>query len=159
MAPPNQRHEWIEQLRVLPRLLEDAVRGLQDPQLDTPYRDGGWTVRQVVHHLADSHMNAFIRLKLMLTEDTPTLKPYDQDLWAVTPEIEGMDVGSSIAILRGLHERWALLLERLPADAWERKGMHPERGEMNIERLVTMYAGHGERHVGQILGLRRSRQW
>src|SRR5512140_3635639 len=107
----------INDIEMLPRNLEAAVRGLTDAQLDTPYRDGGWTVRQVVHHLADSHMNAFVRMKLALTEDNPPVKPYDQDKWACQPDVLGVPLESSLQILRGLHARWTLLFRALPAEA------------------------------------------
>lgn len=156
---PKERSVAIDRLRRLPDLLESAVRGLTDVQLDTPYREKGWTVRQVVHHLADSHANAFIRCKLILTEQHPTIKPYNQDLWAMSVDGKSMPVGSSLLILRGLHERWAALLDSLVDEQWTRAGLHPERGEVTIESLLTTYAGHGERHVGQITGLRSTRAW
>ena len=136
-----------------------AVQELTGPQLDTPYRDGGWTVRQVVHHLADSHLNAFIRMKLILTEDRPRLKAYDQERWAETADVVGMSIESSIEILGGLHERWAALLEQIPEGAWMRAAIHPESGEVTLEGLLALYAHHGENHVGQILQLRATRGW
>jgi hypothetical protein len=139
--------------------VETVVRGLTAPQLETPYRQGGWTVRQVVHHLADSHMNAFIRMKLLLTEDHPTIKPYDQDAWALTADVRTVDVQVSLDLLRSLHERWGVLLESLPENAWGRTGHHPERGEITVASILTIYAEHGRKHVGQIAGLRKDRGW
>ncbi|HXX62722.1 MAG TPA: putative metal-dependent hydrolase [Methanomassiliicoccales archaeon] len=155
----EERKRKIEQIRALPATLEKAVKGLNDTQLDTPYRDGGWTARQVVHHLADAHMNAFIRMKLILTEERPALKPYLQNAWATLPDSADMPVGVSLEILRGLHDRWAKLLERVPDGAWARVAIHPERGELTLESQLNTYAGHGEKHVEHILGLRRARNW
>lgn len=155
---PN-RSAGIEALRNLPEQLEAAVRDLPAAALDTPYREGGWTVRQVVHHLADSHMNAYVRTRLILTEDRPTLKPYDQNAWAELTDARSADIGPSVAIVRGLHERWCALLEAVPDDAWTRRAYHPERGDMTLDRIVGIYAKHGAAHVGQILGLREARKW
>ncbi len=149
----------IEALAALPDQLESAVKGLNDAQLDTRYRDGGWTVRQVVHHVADSHMNAFIRMKLMLTEHNPTLKPYNQDVWAIQPDVNGIPLDPSLRIVRGLHQRWVALLKSVPADSWKRPAFHPERGEMLLEDMLRIYSGHGAKHVGQISGLRRTNGW
>lgn len=155
----NDRAAKIAALRALPTNLEAAIKGLNEQQLDTPYREGGWTVRQVVHHLADSHMQAFSRTKFLLTEDRPTIKPYDQDDWAVTQDVVGVDINTSLAILRGLHARWSTLLEKLPAVAWTRKGMHPENGEISMDSLLNTYSNHGTKHVGHITGLRKARGW
>ncbi len=155
----EERKQKIDAIRKLPDLLEAAVRGLNDAQLDTPYRAGGWTVRQVVHHIADSHMNAFIRTKLILTEDHPTVKPYDQDLWAGLIDSARLPVRSSLDLVRGMHERWAALFESLPESAWARSAHHPESGELTLERVLTIYSGHGEKHVGTIRTLRSSKGW
>jgi len=154
-----ERKQKIDALRRLPDQLEAAVAGLNDAQLDTPYRAGGWTVRQVVHHIADSHLNAFIRAKLILTEDHPTLKPYDQDRWAALVDSTKLPVKSSLAMVRGLHERWVALLESLPEPAWTRSAHHPESGDMTLERVLNIYSGHGDKHVGTILALRASNKW
>ncbi len=156
---PAERKAHIDRIRALPALLESAVEGLSDAQLDTPYRQGGWTVRQVVHHLADSHMNAFVRMKLILTEEHPTLKTYDQDRWAALVDGARFPVQGSLAIVRGLHERWVALMESLPDAAWTRAGLHPERGDMTLEKILTIYSGHGEKHVEQITALKASRGW
>jgi hypothetical protein len=149
----------IGRIRALPSALEEAVRGLNDKQLDTPYREGGWTVRQVVHHLADAHMNAFVRMKLILTEERPAIKPYDQNAWAALPDSTAMPIGVSMEILKGLHDRWALLLDRVQEDEWTRTAVHPERGEVTLEGQLTVYAGHGDKHIGHIMGLRRAKGW
>ena len=155
----EERNRKMERIRELPAALEEAVRGLNDKQLDTPYREGGWTIRQVVHHLADSHMNAFIRMKLILAEENPTLKPYNQDVWASMPDVVGMPIGVSLEILRGLHDRWYRLLKEVPDDGWNRTAMHPERGRITLESQLQTYAGHGDKHVGHITGLRKARGW
>jgi hypothetical protein len=155
----SDRAAKIAKINDLPALLEKAVAGLSDQQLDTPYREGGWTVRQVVHHVADSHMNAFVRMKLMLTEDHPTIKPYSQDSWAAQVDYITMPTAPSLGIVRGLHERWVRLLESVPEGAWGRTANHPERGTVTLDSMLNIYAGHGEKHVEQILGLRRQRTW
>lgn len=159
MLTTRQRTSLIEQIRSLPAALRSSVEGLTDKQLDTPYREGGWTPRQVVHHVADSHLNAFVRMKLILTEDHPSLKPYDQDAWAATTDGNQPPVAPSLAIVQGLHERWGMLMVSIPDDAWTRAGRHPERGEVTLEDLLVTYASHGHKHVDQILGLRRARGW
>jgi hypothetical protein len=159
MLTADERREKIARIEALPAKLEAAVRGLTDSQLDTPYREGGWRVRQVVHHLADSHMNAFIRAKLIITENNPTFKPYNQDDWAMTADAGTLPLQSSLSIIRGLHERWVALLRSLPEDAWSRTAQHPESGPMTLERLLSIYSAHGEKHVRQITGLRDAKGW
>jgi hypothetical protein len=162
-APPPAsaatRAERIAALRALPKQARAAVAGLTPAQLDTPYRAGGWTVRQVVHHLADAHINAFIRMKLVLTEEHPTLKPWDQDTWAALADSSAAPVEESLATLDGVHARMARVLEAAPAAAFARGAFHPENGEMTLERLLEIYSGHGPHHLEQILALRRSRGW
>jgi hypothetical protein len=155
----RERREKIDAIRNLPDMITEAVKGLNDAQLDTPYRAGGWTVRQVVHHLADSHMNAFIRMKLILTEEHPVLKPYNQDAWAVLADTQRLPLSSSLAILRGLHERWVTLLETMPETSWQKSGAHPEIGDVTLERILTIYSGHGAKHVGHVMDLRRAKGW
>jgi hypothetical protein len=151
----RERRQHITRIRNLPRQLAAAVRGLDSTHLQTPYREGGWTPAQVVHHLADSHINAYIRMRLIAAEDHPTLKAYDQDVWASTPEAKAPQINSSMAILRGLHRRWSQFLQNLPREAWIRTGLHPQRGDVSIDDLAALYAGHGEKHVEHIMGLRR----
>ena len=155
----DERRERIQAIKDLPSQLETALSGLRPEQLEVPYREGGWTTRQVVHHLADSHMNAFIRMKLLLTEDHPVLKPYDQDAWALTADVSAADVRHSVALIRGLHERWGNLLESVREADWERAGHHPERGEVTLAGILAIYAAHGQNHVRQITGLRKERGW
>lgn len=153
------RKEWIDKIRQLPRILNDSVKGLDDDQLNTPYGRGKWTILQLVHHLADSHMNAFVRMKLIITEDNPTLKTYEQDDWARTHEARHYPLASSLNIIQGLHERWCNLLESLPENAWKRSAIHPESGNITLEQLLKIYAEHGELHVKRILELRKSKGW
>lgn len=155
----QRRAEHIETLRNLPERLVQAVAGLTDQQLDTPYGPGKWTIRQVVHHLADSHMNGIARVRWILTENHPTIKPYDQDMWAALPDASRAPVELSIMILRGLHARLVYLLKAIPQDQWSRTMDHPENGEASITDWVESYAGHCDKHMEHILGLRRIRGW
>jgi hypothetical protein len=158
MPTAAERQQQIDRIEELPRRIEEAVRGLDDRQLDTPYREGGWTPRQVVHHLVDSHSNALIRMKLTLTEDHPPLKPYDQDAWAKLADSR-LPVEPSLAILRGLHERWTALLRSLPEEAWARTAFHPERGDITLDDQLALYAEHGAKHAKQITDLRSRQGW
>lgn len=159
MPTATDRSEKINRIRDLPSALENLVLDLDDAQLDTPYRDGGWTVRQVVHHLADSHLNGYARMKWILTEDRPALKTYEQDDWAKLPDYTELPIEPSLAILRGLHARWAMLLDRLPDSTWSRTAQHPEVGDVSLDDLLDLYARHGESHMGQIAKLRVTRGW
>jgi uncharacterized damage-inducible protein DinB len=146
-------------LRELPGRLRATLAGLDDAQLDTPYREGGWTIRQVVHHLADSHAHAYLRMKMMVNEDHPTIKPYDQNVWATNHEAFHGEISASLDLLDGLHRRWADFLEHLPESAWSRSALHPERGEVTMTGMLDTYANHGEKHIEHIKGLRRARGW
>ncbi len=159
MVTMTDRKQQIEMIRKLPEQARAAIKGLNDEQLNTAYGEGKWTVRQVIHHLADSHMNAFVRMKLVLTEDNPTLKPYSQDDWARTKEAAAYPVESSLHILTGLHERWASLLDTVPDTGWSRTAFHPENGPMTLQRLLDIYADHGEKHVKSITDLRQRKGW
>lgn len=157
---PARRKGWLQALAALPTWLDVIVQNLDAAQLETPYRPGGWTMNQVIHHLADSHMNAFVRLKLALTEDNPTVKPYEEALWAETPEIGAVPVNVSITFLHALHRRWTDLLERIPDEAWERTYFHPEdRNEVSIWQMTAKYAWHGRHHMEQLRGLRVREGW
>ena len=155
----DDRQDLIGRIRALPTALKVAVEGLSERQLDTPYREGGWSPRQIAHHLADSHMNAFVRVKLTATEDLPTIKPYEQDLWATSADVVGVPVGSSVSILTGLHDRWARLLDDLTADEYRRRLVHPELGEIDLDFLLQLYSWHGRHHVTQITELRKREGW
>jgi uncharacterized damage-inducible protein DinB len=155
----EKRRQYIEDIAETPAKLRAAVAGLSEPQLATPYRDGGWTVRQVVHHLADSHLNAFVRFKLALTEDRPTVKTYEQQLWAETPDAKSAPVEFSLALVESLHQRWTVLLKSLAPADFARALRHPELGEVTLEKYLAMYAWHGRHHVAHITGLRERMPW
>ncbi|WP_010173769.1 YfiT family bacillithiol transferase [Bacillus coahuilensis] len=149
---------WIHQIEGLPSELHLAVAILTDDQLDTPYREGGWTVRQVVHHLADSHMNAYLRVKLALTEDNPIIKPYDEVKWAELVDYT-LPVHLSFKVLEGVHGHWALLLQNLSENELKRTFIHPDSGEGTIAKNIGMYAWHGRHHLEHILSLRKRMKW
>jgi uncharacterized damage-inducible protein DinB len=149
----EQRQAWIREIVRAPRELRAAVADLSLEQLDTPYRPGGWTVRQVVHHVPDSHMNAFIRLKLALTEDQPTIKPYDEARWAKLPDA-ALPVEPSLALLEALHVRWVQLLESMSERDYQRAFVHPESGAWRLDQYLAQYAWHGRHHVAHITSLR-----
>jgi hypothetical protein len=156
---PEQRKDMINRIRRLPARLDAEVTGLNDSQLDTPYRDGGWTVRQVVHHLVDSHMNSVIRMKLILTEDHPTLRPYDQEKWAELPDTKQLPIEGSLQELKRLHERWCYLLDHITDQQWQSAGYHPENGDMVLEDFLKIYSHHGENHLKQITILKEKMGW
>jgi hypothetical protein len=156
---PEKRSACIREIAELPHKVRRAVTGLSPAQLDTPYRDGGWTVRQVVHHLADSHMNSFVRFKLALTEDNPQIKPYDQDAWAAAADATKTDVVLSLTLLEGLHGRWAALLSSLAPADFARTFRHPESGLQTLDRTLQNYAWHCRHHVAHITGLRERSGW
>lgn len=158
MLTTDERTARIAQIADYPPVLRDAVQGLSDSQLDTPYRDGGWTVRQVVHHVADSHANAFLRCRWVVAEEHPTLKTYDQDVWAQFQDSK-LPLDSSLRIIDGLHERWSAFLSSLSEPEWSRKAHHPERGEVTLDDLLVMYSDHGSNHARQITELRASKGW
>jgi uncharacterized damage-inducible protein DinB len=135
------------------------VKGLTDEQLDTPYRSGGWTVRQVVHHVPDSHLNSYVRFKLALTEDNPTIKPYEEGRWAELSDSNSTPVEVSLTLLESLHDRWVRLLRSLTPEQWKRTFRHPELGEMTLEKTLALYAWHGKHHVAHITELRKERSW
>lgn len=158
MSTTEQRSAKIARIGACPPALRSAIDGLTDDQLDTPYRDGGWTVRQVIHHVADSHMNAFLRFRWVAAEDNPTIKTYDQDEWAKFPDMK-MPVEPSLRLIEGLHSRWSNFLSSLPESAWSRRAMHPERGEITMDNLLDIYSAHGENHAKQITDLRERKGW
>ena len=155
----EERVARIAAIEAAPARLRASVAGLADAQLDTPYRPGGWTVRQVAHHLPDSHLNAYTRIKLALTEEHPTIRPYDEAAWARLPD-SARPIDGSLALLDHLHERWVALLRALPAEAFARTCYHPEaQSVMSIDRLTANYAWHGEHHIAHITSLRARQGW
>jgi len=149
----------IEAIAATPANLRKAVHGLTEAQFDTPYREEGWTVRQVVHHLPDSHMNSYVRLRLALTENEPTIKPYEEGLWARLYDAQHAPVETSVVLLEQLHLRWVMLLRSLAPADFDRTFRHPERGVQNIDWLLQLYAWHGRHHVAHITTLRERMKW
>ncbi len=154
----DDRAAYIETLRALPEQITAGVRGLEDAQLDTPYREGGWTVRQVVHHVADSHANCYIRFKLALTEDAPTIKPYDEAAWARLPDSD-MPVDVSLALIASLHLRWVVLIQSMPDADFARTFYHPELGPQSLSTALALYAWHSRHHTAHITTLRARMGW
>jgi uncharacterized damage-inducible protein DinB len=158
-ATAQERAERIAQIAACPVGLRAAVQDLDEAQIDTPYRDGGWTVRQVVHHVPDSHMNAYIRFKLGLTEDTPTIKPYEENSWAQLADSRTAPIGLSLDLLDNVHARWLLVLRAMrPAD-FARKINHPESGVQTLDRVLALYAWHGRHHIAHVTSLREKSGW
>lgn len=155
----EERGSMIEQISAAPARMREAVRGLTESQLNTPYREGGWTVRQVVHHVPDSHLNGYTRLKLALTEQEPTIKPYDQSAWADLADSRDTPVETSLMLLESVHDRWVRLLRSLEGPAFERTFRHPEHGTVTVDWLIAMYAWHGRHHVAHITSLRTQKGW
>jgi uncharacterized damage-inducible protein DinB len=156
---PARRSALIEIIAGTPQKLREALHGLSAGQLDTPYRPGGWTVRQVVHHMPDSHLNAYIRFKLALTEEQPTIKPYEEDRWAELPDTFNTPVEVSLALLESLHVRWVNLLRSLTEADWQRTLQHPQNGEMTLLNVLELYAWHGPHHVAHVTSLRERMGW
>jgi uncharacterized damage-inducible protein DinB len=156
---PEERKKLIETIADAPGRLQQAVTGLNGKQLETPYREGGWTVRQVIHHLADSHLNAYVRYKLALTEDNPTIKPYKEAAWADLADSRFTPIDVSLALVENLHARWVVLLRSMKTEEWERTLTHPESGVMSLDKMLAMYAWHGNHHVAHIAGLRKRNEW
>ena len=154
-----EREQAIRTIAAYPAKLRNAVSPLNDTQLDTPYRQEGWTVRQVVHHLVDSHMNAYIRFKLALTEDTPTIKPYDQAEWAKLPDNK-LDPGISLVLIDGIHKRWVTIMDYMSETEWNRGFIHPEHNAFQeLKKVAAMYAWHGEHHLAHITRLMERMGW
>jgi uncharacterized damage-inducible protein DinB len=150
-ATPELKKEWLSVLKHMPSWLDACIENLDEHQLQIPYREGGWTVQQVVHHVADSHMNAFIRLKLALTEDTPTVKPYDEKAWAELPDSAVVPVNVSVTLIHALHRRLVALLEQLPEADWDRTYYHPDhKRNFPVWEMVALYAWHSRHHTGHI---------
>jgi hypothetical protein len=156
---PQDRDEWLSTIRDTPGEVRRVVAGLTDEQLDTPYRPAGWTVRQVVHHYADDHLNTYVRFKLALTENTPTIKPYDEAQWAALPDARLSPIEPSLMLLVALHQRWMEAWKDLKETDWQRTFHHPKRGEVSLEHLASLYAWHGRHHVAQVRALRIRSGW
>ena len=155
----KQRNQFIDGIEQAPARLRAAVSGLSPQQLDTAYRPDGWTVRQVVHHVADSHLNSYVRFKWALTEDEPTIKPYYEDRWAELEEARSAPIEISLALLESLHKRWVLMLRSIKPEGWKRTFRHPELGLMGLEKNLALYAWHGKHHVAHITSLRERMKW
>lgn len=156
----EQKQAWLLDLQFLPEALERAINNLDEAQLNTPYRDGGWTVKQLVHHVADSHMNAYIRFKLGLTEEKPTIKPYEEQDWALLADNNLVPINVSLTLLHALHLRWVATIKDLTEEQWNRLVVHPAANrEMSIWFLLGLYAWHGNHHVAHITTLRENKQW
>ena len=158
-ANEEQRRSFIDEIAATPSRLRAAINGLSEKQLDTPYRPEGWTVRQVVHHVPDSHLNSYVRFKLALTEDNPTIKPYAEDRWAQLDDTQSTPVEVSLQLLESLHERWVRLLRSLTPDQWKRTFRHPDMGEMTLDKTLALYVWHGKHHVAHITELRKRMSW
>lgn len=156
----EQKEKWLLDIKLLPEELERSVLNLDAIQLHSPYREGGWTLQQVIHHVADSHMNAYIRFKLGLTEDSPMIKPYEEKKWAQLPDVEVVPVNVSLTLLHALHQRWYQTIKDLADADWNRTVIHPEHGkEMSLWFLLGMYAWHGKHHTTHITSLRETKGW
>jgi len=156
---PQQRRDAIDSIAAAPARLRAVVTGLSASQLDTPYRADGWTVRQVVHHVPDSHMNALTRFKLALTEDVPTIKPYDEAAWAKLEDARSTPIETSLSLLDALHDRWVRILEAMSDADFSRLLRHPENGPMTLDQMLALYEWHGRHHVGHIASLRARNGW
>jgi hypothetical protein len=154
-----ERRQWIREIAEAPALMRAAVSGLTGEQLATPYRPGGWTVTQVIHHVPESHMNSYIRFKLALSEDQPTIKPYDEKLWAMMADYSTTPIEVSLALLESLHARWVRLLQSLTPAEFTRQFHHPELGAVRLDQNVALYAWHGRHHAAHITSLRTRMGW
>ena len=154
-----ERKAAIADIEAAPAAMRKALKGLTEAQLDTPYRDGGWTVRQVAGHVPDSHLNAYVRFKLALTEDKPTIKPYKEGPWSELADTKGTPVETMLTLLESLHKRWIVLLKSIPAGDWAKTLNHPENGLMNLDQLLALYAWHGKHHVAHVTTLRQRMKW
>jgi hypothetical protein len=154
-----QRQQFIADIEQTPAAMRAAIKGLSTSQLDTPYRDAGWTVRQVLHHVPDSHMNAYTRFKLALTEDEPTIKPYMEDRWANLEDTRSTPPEVSLTLLDSLHDRWVRVLRAIKPEEWKRTLRHPEMGVLNLEKTLALYSWHGRHHVAHVTELRKRMNW
>jgi hypothetical protein len=156
---PARRQQAIDEMASTPAKMRAAVKGLNETQLDTPYRDGGWTVRQVVHHVPDSHLNAYVRLKLALTEEKPTIKPYDQEAWSKLADSSSTPIETSLTLLSAVHDRCDRIWRSLKPEQFARVLVHPEHGERSVDWLLFLYEWHGKHHTAHITELRKQKGW
>jgi uncharacterized damage-inducible protein DinB len=154
-----EREGFIASIAAAPHALSAALTGLSDEQMNVPYRDGGWTIRQIAHHIADSHANAYIRFKLALTEDQPVIKPYAEERWAELPDTAQIPVSTSVVLLGALHERWTALLRAMTQGEFERSFVHPDSGTTPLDKALQLYVWHGAHHTAQIAGFRAQQGW
>jgi hypothetical protein len=156
----NTKAKWLRDLKFLPSDLEIAIQSMDEPQLDTPYREGGWTVKQLVHHIADSHMHAYIRFKLALTEETPTISPYEEDAWVRTADVIAEPINVSVTLLHALHRRWHAAIKDLSDEQWQRTLFHPARqANLDLWYMLGLYSWHGRHHVAHINTLKENKGW
>jgi hypothetical protein len=159
MLTTSERNECIQKIQQLPLKLETAVKGLSDAQLNTPTGEGKWTGRQIAHHIADANLNAYARMKLIVTEEKPILKPYNQDQWAALADSQNGSVEPTLTLIKGLNERWSIFLRSLPETCWTREGIHLENGKVTLDDVLRIYSRHGETHVQQIISFREKMKW
>jgi hypothetical protein len=155
----KQRNLFVLEIELAPLNLREAIKGLSENQIDTPYREGGWTLRQVVHHLPDSHINAFVRFKLALTEDNPTVKTYDEKKWAELRDYSNTPIDVSLNLFDNLHKRWNILIKSMKPDDFQKSYVHPELGKVDLDWVLAQYAWHGKHHVAHITSLRKRNGW
>jgi uncharacterized damage-inducible protein DinB len=155
----SERTDFIDSIERLPNSLVAAVRNLSDKQLDTPTSEGKWTIRQITHHIADANINAYTRMKLIVTEEKPILKPYNQDQWAVLADCKNGPIESTLTLIKGLNERWVTFLRSLTETHWTREGIHLENGKVTLHDVLRIYSKHGESHMQQILTFRQKMNW
>lgn len=155
----DERAAMIGAIADTPRRMRDAIGGLTPEQLETPYRDGGWTLRQVVHHVPDSHLNSYCRFKLALTEDEPTIRPYDEARWAELADSRETPIETSLQLLESLHDRWVRLLRSMSDDDFRRTLQHPDMGVLTLDAMVALYAWHGRHHVAHVTSTRERNAW
>jgi uncharacterized damage-inducible protein DinB len=155
----TERNNYIGKIQQLPQNLEDAISKLSDSQLDKPVGEGKWTIRQIVHHIADANMNAYTRMKLIVTEEKPILKPYNQDRWAALADGKDARIESTLNLIKGLHERWIHFLHSIPEASWTNEGIHLENGKVTLDDVLRTYSIHGETHIQQIVKFREKMNW
>ncbi len=156
----QQKEQWLLDVLFLPKAVEMAIENLDEAQLQMPYRPNGWTLVQLVHHIADSHLNAYTRFKLGLTEENPTIKPYDENAWSLLNDVQNVPINVSITLLHAVHERWYAAIKNLTDEQWQRTVVHPEHGKtMTLYFLLGMYAWHGKHHTAHITSLKERNNW